>query len=91
MMPRSNSAYKIQLGGLALFLSVAMVGCVEHEQETLSDLFSEKPAAELSKLPAPAGLSPSEVSAWNAMSAQRQHDARKFMLSGGSFRDFLAV
>lgn len=73
-----------------LCLSFVVTGCVDYQQDELSDLFADQ-RAELKPLPAPEGLRPNEVAGWNALSPARQHEARDFMKAGGSFADFLAV
>lgn len=74
-----------------IFLAVSLLAaCTERAGGDLGDLFKGAPA-ELETLPAPAGLTPSERAAWNAMSPSKQHEARAFMDAGGTFGEFLAV
>ena len=74
-----------------VFLAVSLLAaCTEQAGGELGDLFKGAPA-ELETLPAPAGLTPSERAAWNAMSPAKQHEARAFIDGGGTFAEFLAV
>lgn len=75
---------------LTLILCTSVVGCAPKNEESLGALFADK-RAELEKLPPPAGLKPSEIPTWNAISPRNQRDALEFMKNGGSFEEFMAV